>query len=481
MNKYIAKATYMRDQKGLNYTVEELICDGSHEGGSSSGSSNIDSSQLKNLETRVTTVETTANDAKRTAEIAHNVADEVSNGFDMLNSMVSNAESKAVEAKSIASSISTAVENLKTRVSNLEEMDGQPSVPNVGKSTMGYNSDFTEYGGGDYKYVEWGDEGRSISFGEESLLGDILEEMIYYTTTGITANYNKIRALQESGTGSSGDSGNCLEQNITFKPYIGCSDEGLALMGVEKDKEETAIVKNTIEVGFQAGTAAMFQAKVHDNKISDLDSRVTTLENNSDSSGGETSTSEYTIARFSVGKNIDNKYEFQQPELVTVNKIEDGLAIITANDSSIIEVVESNLRRLNALEVTASCSCPSDTASQLTSHANSINSLDTRTTSQGASITSLETRMTDVETSVSNLKVNGSNCTCDFEALRTDCQELSTYTVSNFNNVYSRLSELKNAIVNDLDSIWQELMRTFDGLPNKGSTCPEDPWQTSSV
>ena len=526
MHKYLAKPQYLHDKRGYKYSVEDLICDGSHEGGSSS--SNIDTTAIQevrqrvyNLEQidvaineRIDTIESTSNDAKRTAEIAHNVADEVSNGFDMLNSMASNAESKAVEAKSIASSISTAVENLKTRVSNLEEMDGQPSVPNVGKSTMGYNSDFTEYGGGDYKYVEWGDEGRSISFGEESLLGDILEEMIYYTTAGITANYNKIKALQESGTGSSGsDSGNCLDQNITFKPYTACSDEGLALVGIEKDKEETVIVRNAIETGSQAGIAAMFQAKLHDNKIAalenaeysnhyityDNDSKLMefniaytnlnqAIENSNESArkiidahndhearikaietvGSDSDGTLYTVMKVNAARNMNNKYEFSsQPEIAESYLMTDILTAIDSNFNTMIEVVGDNLNRLDTLEANSgsgtSCSCPSDVASQLTSHTNSITTLDTRTTSQAVSITSLETRMTDAETTLNGLKINNSNCNCDVTALQ------------------ERIEALKTAIVNDLDSIWQELRNNFEELPDKGSTCPEAPWETSSV
>ena len=521
MNKYLANPTAIVNNNGYvkgysniestldNYlnTIGTIVTNHSNklsELGYGSGSS-VDATAIKEVRDRVYALEQfdatihtilegyeeTANEAKRTAEIAHNVANEVSEGYDMLNSMASNAESKAVEAKSIASSISTAVENLKTRVSNLEEMDGQASVPNVGKSTMGYTTDFTEYAGAankDYQYVEWGDEGRSIGFSDESLLGDVLEEMIYYTCAGITSNHNRIKALEQGGSSgstgsSSGVSGNCLEQNITFKPYIGCSDEGLALMGLEKDKEETVIVRNVIEIGFQTGAAAMFQAKVHDNKIAalenaeysnhyityDNDSKLMefniaytnlnqAIENSNESArkiidahndhearikaietvGSESDGTLYTVMKVNAAKNMYNKYEFStMPEVVNSYLMTDILAAIDSNANTMIEVVGDNLNRLNTLETKA------------TNHTNSISSL--------------ESRMTDAETTLSGLKVSNSNCNCDVSSLQ------------------DRIEQLKTAIVNDLDSIWQELRNNFEELPDKGSTCPEAPWETSSV
>ena len=546
MNKYLANPTAIVNNNGYvkgysniestldNYlnTIGNIVTSHSNklsELGYGSGSS-VDSTAIKEVRDRVYALEQfdatihtilegyeeTANEAKRTAEIAHNVANEVSEGYDMLNSMASNAESKAVEAKSIASTLSTSVENLKNRVSDLEEMDGQASVPNVGKSTMGYTTDFTEYAGAankDYQYVEWGDEGRSIGFSDESLLGDVLEEMIYYTCAGITSNHNRIKALEQGGS-SSGDSGNCLEQNITFKPYTACSDEALALMGIEeKDKEETVIVRNAIEAGFQAGVGSMFQAKLHDNKIAalenaeysnhyityDNDSKLMefniaytnlnqAIENSNESArkiidahndhearikaietvGSESDGTLYTVMKVNAAKNMNNKYEFSsQPEIVESYLMTDILTAIDSNFNTMIEVVGNNLNRLDTLEANSgsgtSCSCPSDVATQLTSHANSISTLDTRSTSQGASITSLETRMIDAETTLNGLKVSNSNCNCDVSSLQ------------------ERIEQLKTAIVNDLDSIWQELRNNFEELPDKGSTCPEDPWETSSV
>lgn len=296
MNKYLVKPTFLHDKNGKKFSVEELLCDGNHEGGSSSGST-VDSTQLKVLETRVTTLEfndenigrqvannqSTCENALREAQIAHNVASEVAESLDMVRSTADNAESKAVEARAGVSTLSTGYENLKTRVTHLEETAGTATVESVGRSIMGYNADFTEYGGGTYKTVEWGDEGNTVTFSREDTLGDLLEHMIYYTTTGITSNYNRIKALEQNGTGSG-----------------------------------------------------------------------------------------------------------------------------------------------------SSCNCPSDVSSQLTSHTNSIQTLETRTSSQGNSITSLENRMTDVETKTNG---NSAQCGCDAAAIATlqsDVAMLKSTTLSNY-------------------------------------------------
>ena len=530
-NRYVAKATYMRDKNGLNYTVEELICDGSHEGTSSPI---LDSTQLKALETRVTTLETTngnindridsaestATEAKRTAEIAHEVANEVSEGYDMLNSMASNAETKAVEAKNLASSIASQYETLKNRVSNLEEMDGQASVPNVGKSTMGYTSNFSEYEGGSTKHVEWGDEGRTIGFSDESLLGDVLEEIIYYTTAGISANYAKIQALQNNSGGGS-DSGNCLDQSITFAPFEKLTDEQMAVVGIpDRSMTQTETAKNCIVYIMQNMPVTMTEVIINQNKIKALEETVSNISGGSDSgdclnteittkpyeqisleaalvwpevSGGEPVTKTvsdwivdavktanqalgetknnldkiqainggsssdgtlYMIGRFDAGKNAYNKYEFLQPKITTSYELPDILAVIDANSSTMTTVVGENLERLNTLETKAS------------NHTNSISSL--------------ESRMTDAETTLSGLKVNNSNCNCDVSKLQADCQELSTYTTTNFSNVYAKLKELRTQMIADLDYIWSQIRSVHDELPEM-NTNAANAWNVSNV
>ena len=505
MRRYLVKPTYLHDQNGKKYSVEELLCDGNHT--SSGGSSNLDSTQLKALETRVTTlestngainerfneVETTSNDAKRTAEIAHNVASEVAEGFDMLNSMAGNAETLAVEAKSLSSSLAQSYESLQTRVSNLEEMDGQASVPNVGKSTMGYTTDFTEYAGsgsGNTLYVEWGDEGRSIGFSDESLLGDVLEEIIYYTTAGISANYSKIQTLEntissggtssggsteiallqttltlvknqantnktdisnldtrvtalENGSSGGGDSGNCLEQNLTLKPYEQLSQEAdLAWTDVNTANTDTKTINEWISTAVKTANEALGETKNNLNKIQAINA------------GSSSDGTLYMIGKINAAKNMYNKYEFTQPEVTASYAMTDILATIDSNNSTFASVIEDNLTRIDTLETKAS--------------------------SQTNSITSLETRMTDAETTLNGLKVSNSNCNCDVSGLQADCQELSNYTTSNFSNVYSKLNELRTQLIKDLDYIWEQMRALHGELPEM-NTNAANAWNVSNV
>ena len=95
-------------------------------------------------------------------------------------------------------------ENLKGRIEDLEATDGEASVPIVGNSKLGYVSDFTDYGLNNQYYVQadWKDESRSLQFGAESNLGDVLEEMMYVTASGITNINNRVSALENNSDGS---------------------------------------------------------------------------------------------------------------------------------------------------------------------------------------------------------------------------------------------------------------------------------------
>lgn len=468
MNKYLVKPTFLHDKNGKKFSVEELLSDGNHEGGSSSGST-VDSTQLKALETRVTTLESndenigrqvannqsTCENALREAQIAHNVASEVAESLDMVRSTADNAESKAVEAKAVTSSLSTGYENLKTRVTHLEETAGTATVESVGRSIMGYNADFTEYGGGTYKTVEWGDEGNTVTFSREDTLGDLLEHMIYYTTTGITSNYNRIKALEQNGTGS-GEHTSCLDQDITLQPFQAFSDEGLAFIG-KTDKNETTTddVKSTLTIATQSGLAAAVEAKLNQNKIAGLttqvetldsglyntaknvlqiETRVTTLETSIGSLGT------FNITEYGVGKDMYNHYGFTQPTMMSTDDMSLIHTVIDANFSAQIDMMNEHCDRLSTLETKAS--------------------------TQATSISSLETRMLDVETKTNG---NSAQCGCDAQAitnLQADCQELSNYTTSNVTNLHAKLKELRNQMVADLDWIWSELKRIHTELPD---------------
>ena len=152
-----------------------------------------------------------------------------------------------------------------------------------------------------------------------------------------------------------------------------------------------------------------------------------------------------------------------------LNDLESGIKLLyqEGDDSCIINTkitevnnrcatIESNVElhafgiqvlgdKVTALENNSlSCSCPTDIESRLTSHTNSIQSLDTRTGSHTASIGQLENRMVDVETQTSTNKTDISN-------IKTQIQNLgsggsSTSSTTNLENDLKKHHYLLNSL-----------------------------------
>ena len=237
---------------------------------------------------------------------------------------------------------------------------------------------------------------------------------------------------------------NCLEQKLVTQPYLQISNEAATVLGVEnKSAVQNLKASEIIELSNQYGFAGYGESLVNKNKIQSLDSRVTTLETSGGSSGdGSVNNEQLTNldARVTTLENnttnaLDQELSIAPALALTEEQkaaigITDEIAAteqtnkasewISMNSRTAITAVAQavvNKNKIEALDTRvtelennegsgSSCSCPSDTASQLTSHSNSINTLNTRSSSQGASITSLETRMTDVETQSTSNKNN---------------------------------------------------------------------------
>ena len=171
---------------------------------------------------RIDGAESTANEAKTTANAAHTYASGVYDRVVEAESTANKAQEKAIEAKNQLSSISTDYQNLKTRIEDLEATDGEASIPIVGNSAMGYVTDFTKYGhnGEYYAQVTWNGESRSLQFGKESKLGDVIEELMHVIASGITTNHDRISALENGGGSGSGTTS--FEYTA---PQYGCAND----------------------------------------------------------------------------------------------------------------------------------------------------------------------------------------------------------------------------------------------------------------
>ena len=459
MSKYLAKPTKIIDKKGLIHTVEDLKCDGEHSGGTTSGECNFTTSkqsQLNEASQKAELALTNANEAKTTANAAHSIASGLQEAVGNAESTAVKAQEKALEAYNSLHSLNADYEALKARIEDLEETDGQASEPIVGKSKMGYLPDFTEFGknGKNEVYAEWGSEGRSLTFDADTVLGDVIEELMYCTAEGLTNHHNRLTAL-ENGSGGNTSGGtthtDCLEQNITYKPAGQMSKEAVELLTGQtitdeqyqefKNQTTTQSAKDLLEDTGEIIAAVFAELQLNKNKITALEQ------------GGS-------------GSSVD---------LTQINNT-------------------------------------------LTSHTNSIQSLDTRSGSNTAAIGQLENRMTDVEVQSSANKNNIASHSLRIDALEngvvSGSDPISVYEIRTANDMYgnlvymdvmpsvyytvndaiskvnnntyenykmidhyvnliqtnvkNKLTSLKEAMVSDLNYIWSTLREKYPDLPQIG-------------
>lgn len=260
MNKYLVKPTKIIDERGFVYSADTL----DETSGFNDLKKKIDELNTESilalqdrvyaLETtngyindRIDTAETNANEAKNTANIAHNSVTSMITDFNVVAKDTETAKSTAIENKADILSLCADYENLKSRVEDLEDTGGQASEPIVGKSKIGYLSDFTGYvdGGSYYVVANWGSEARSLYFDTDTLLGDVLEEIMYCVSDGLSEHETRIKSL-EDGSGTTSGSGNCLDQELTIKPYEDTGSLGED-MGLDLEEEMTATAKDWID------------------------------------------------------------------------------------------------------------------------------------------------------------------------------------------------------------------------------------------
>ena len=302
MDKYLVKPTKIIDENGYSQTITEHVV--THSSGTSGGADqaqiNALSKRVYDLEQvngpindRIDEAEATANDAKHTADIAHNVAKEVYDDFDMLNSVAANAEKLALEAKYSSETNAEEMTSLKARVADLEETAGTSTVVSVGNSDMGFASEFTECGlpGVTSVKAEWGDEGRSLMFDAKSHLGDVIEELMYVTASGISSIHNRVSTLENSSSSGSVD---VLKTQITTTPMLMISDEAEAKLkeispDFDRNMKNTLDLETTINQSVLSGAAAVTDVEYvikpllnehsnallsHTNSIQSLDTRT---------------------------------------------------------------------------------------------------------------------------------------------------------------------------------------------------------------
>lgn len=305
-----------------------------------------------------------------------------------------------------------------------ESSNGSSSVGNIGKSKMGYNVDFTEYAGVDNKdhlQVTWKGESRSIVFDKNSILGDVLEEMMYYTCYGITSNHNRITALENSTP--SEVSTYTLTKLIAATDMYGYKDyTGPTMITNLSLTDALNHLQNNIEVNKNVIQNHMAKIKSNETRINALENNpnITTqdlIENNFDIQLKEiTETDDGRLTLTSKDKNTNLKTELQELDTISLGnliRIQDIQQECSNNYSQIVNL-ESQMTSLDErLETVETDVTP--LKNTVLGHTNTIQSLDTRTSSHSASIGQAENRLTDVELQSSTNKTDISNLTTELE------------------------------------------------------------------
>ncbi len=449
-----------------------------------------DKKQDTNIETAKTTAsdaKTTADEAKTTANAAHSIASGLQEAVGNAESTAVKAQEKALEAYNSLHSLNTDYENLKSRVEDLEETGGQASVPVVGNSKMGYASDFTEYGQNGKYYIQatWNGESRSLQFDSESKLGDVVEELMYVTASGITEMHNRVTALENNSGGSSGTTthGDCLEQQITFKPASQMSKEAVELITGEtltdeqyeafKQQESSQSAKDLLEDCGEMMGAMLAETMLNKSKITSLEQQ----------GGGSF---EYQVPEFGCANDMYGNKDYTQQGAIIATTIPQALDAIQNNVNVNQEIISDHISKIKTIN------------NNVTLLQNQQTTNTTKIGTHTTDIAAIQNRLTDVETlasgnksKIESLQGGSPTCNCaskwtthetEFNLLRTDCQSLSDYTTSNVQNLHDRINSLKTAILNDLDYIWTELRSIHNSLPE----ISKDPnsmtsWNVASV
>ena len=146
-------------------------------------------------------------------------------------------------------------------------------------------------------------------------------------------------------------------------------------------------------------------------------SRLVTLESNNTSS---TPTVTETVIQQRANTRIDGGYyelASNYDKDFTINDVDDIHYIMNENDTILYQVVRSNTERIKNLEANTTETDLTAINNTLTSHTNSIQSLDTRTGSHTASIGQLENRLTDNQTLANGNKTSVINMNKNLKAI----------------------------------------------------------------
>ena len=464
MDKYLVKPTEFVGVEGTVYTTQNLD----------------QTSTIKEMRNKLDKVSTETDEIIEKANIAHSIASGLQEAVGNAESTAIKAQEKAKEAYDSLHSLNADIENLKGRIEDLEKTDGEASVPIVGNSKMGYVSDFSRYGLDNQYYVEakWNDEIRSLQFGKDDNLGDVITEVMYVTASGISDIHNRVSSLESNSGGSDGNG------STDFGPY------SVIQMGYEtdmhgyKDYVTPAVmvaptvqdalnqIQNNININVDVIQDHMAKIKSNDERIwalennaggsssgsgvtstqvtdaintaiTPIESRITTLENNSESYAKSSEVTEAIdeavspiesrVKSIEIGVHLLDTARLQPYSLLTNEAREVlGLPLTAVEETYTYKyyLTEGYKRanygygesQVNRNKITA-------LSNTVAGHTSSIQSLDTRTGSHTASIGQLENRMTDVETIsngnktsitelsnrvdvLENNSSSGSNCDC---------------------------------------------------------------------
>ena len=433
MDKYLVKPTQIIGDNGLNYNLKDV---------DQLPAINEVKQRVYDLEIingaindRIDTAETNANQAVTEANLAYRMAKDLTDTIEQTSKSASTALENSIEAKENASSLNRDYENIKTRVEVLEGLDGNESI-NVGPQAMGsYNlNSYT---------VKWANntEVRTLAYNPTDTLDQVLDWIHEPLANGLTNHETRISTLENNS--GSGESGNCLEQKITIKPYELLSNEQATKLGIDKNQEIEGTAKDILVSGHQQDCmiATMIQLDVME-KLTDHETRIIALENGTVTSPENGTTvvncscnvTDHITTVMGSANDMYGYLDYTQPASMTGNNLTDILDQLQSNIDVNKNVIQNHMSKIKSNEAT------------LTSHTNSIQSLDTRTGSHTASIGQLENRMTDVETQTANNKT-------DISDIKTQIQNLgsggsSTSSTTNLENDLKKHHYLLNELSN---------------------------------
>lgn len=457
MSKYLAKPTKIIDKKGLIHTVEDLKCDGEHSGGTTSGECNFTTSkqsQLNEASQKAELALTNANEAKTTANAAHSIASGLQEAVGNAESTAVKAQEKALEAYNSLHSLNADYENLKGRVEDLEETDGQASEPIVGKSKMGYVPDFTDYGLPDKHevYVELGDEGRSLTFDSNTVLGDVVEELMYCTATGITNHHNRLTAL-ENGSGGS--------DTPLAKQTMGAESKGSFPIYFKNPSGDQLVTElkydstNTLEKVIFDTQSCLYDVTVCQ------EARISTLESKS---GGNVDLTQINNTLASHTNSIQSLDTRSSSNTAAIGQLENRMTDVEVQSSANKNNIASHSLRIDALE------------NGVVSGSDPISVYEIRTAND------MYGNLVYMDVVPSALyKVNDAISQVNSNTYE-NYKMIDHYVNLIQTNVKNKLTSLKEAMVSDLNYIWSTLREKYPDLPQIGvGGADATDWNVSGV